>query len=699
MTKADLTGVRPQFHSPRSALAPATVAIVGASERARWPAQLITNMKQLGFPGRVFLVNPNQKQLFGERCYPSLRDLPEAVEHALIVVPAPAVPAALEDAEAFGVRTATIYSAGLGDGEEPESKERGNWLRQFLSGSRLRVSGPNCMGALSYRERLFAYPVGTLGSLTPGPTAAVFQSGGTLIFYVQSAADRGVRFSYAISSGNEVDLDLADYVNFLVEDPATRVIALFIEGIRRPEAFMTAAGRALAAGKPILAIKTGQSEGSASAAQSHTGAIAGNHAAFLTMCDRYGIVSCRNLDDLVQQSLAFQMCRRPKGPKLAFITNSGGAVDLLYDHCDTEQAVLAQLAPETNAALLPLMQEGIKPKNPLDVGLPAGNETAAKWCRAMLDDSGVDMLAFAAQPRTPKDFGDIAPYKRVLDATDKPVLGFSRFAYSAAPEAAELQETLGVPIIQGLDATVRAMNALWFHAERQGKVPPTLPQAPASRLDRANLEETLAAYGISGPRSRLVATVEEAARAAQDIGYPVALKIQSLDILHKTEAGGVALGLASREAVEDAANALLYSAAAAFPGARLDGFLVQEMVSGVEAIVGARADDLYGPILVAGTGGILVELAKDVALSLLPASQGDITRMVDRLKLARLLAGYRGRPAADRAALEATIAGLAHFYLDHRAQVRDIEINPLIVRSGGQGAVAVDVRVIWNDGE
>jgi acetyltransferase len=252
-----------------------------------------------------------------------------------------------------------------------------------------------------------------------------------------------------------------------------------------------------------------------------------------------------------------------------------------------------------------------------------------------------------------------------------------------------------MPFLLGLETTIRAMKALWFHAERQGKAPPAPQAEQPSTLTQESLEATLAQYGITMPKSTLAKDAQSAASAATAIGFPVALKIQSADILHKTEAGGVVLGLASAQAVESAAADLLKSAKAAYPDARIDGFLVQEMVSGVEAIVGARNDALYGPMLLVGSGGILVELLKDAELSMLPVADRDISRMVDKLKLSKLLAGYRGKPPADRKAMEKAIAGLAQFFLDHRARLEDIEINPLMVRADGKGAVAVDVRVIW----
>jgi acyl-CoA synthetase (NDP forming) len=684
------------FRSPVSVLQPASVAIVGASERSKWPRQIIENLKQFGFPGRVFLVNPRQKEVFGERCFPSLRELPEPVDHAMVIVPATAVADVLTDAEAAGVKSATVYAAAMGDGEDAASKQRGVWLKEFLARGTLRIAGPNCMGALSYREKLFAYPNAELCRLPAGPVACIFQSGGTLQFWMKSAGERGLRFSYGITSGNEPDLDLADYLNFVVDDPHTRQIVLFIEGIRRPQAFMQAAARALAAGKPVLAIKTGATAQSQAAAQSHTGAIGGDYAAYLAMCERYGICNCRSLDDLVETALAFQGGRLPKGPRIGFVTTSGGTVDLLFDYAEAEGSVLPVFAAATNEALQPHMQEGIKPKNPLDLGIPSTLEAAASVCEIVARDPNVDMLAWAGTlPAKKAQWDDVSPLRRLLAGSDKPVVGFGRMAYQLSAESVELQEQVGFPFLQGLEPTLRAMNALWFYAERQGRVPPAPSPAPASALSPATLDATLARYGITLPQSREVATAAEAVAAAEAIGFPVVLKIRSPDILHKTEAGGVVLDLRSREAVQKAADALIVSARAAYPDAKMDGFLVQEMVSGVEAIVGARNDALYGPLLLVGAGGVLVELAKDAALRLLPVTETDVGLMIDGLKLNKLLAGYRGRPAADRAAFLRTVLGLAQFYLDHRAKIADIEINPLMVRPSG--AVAVDVRVLWRD--
>src|SRR5437773_1874201 len=418
--------------------------MVGASERGQWQRLMYSNLRDYNYPGRVFLVNPRQQEVYGQRCFPSLRELPEPVEHAMVIVPAMGVADVLTDADAAGLKSATVYAAAMGDGQDPASIKRGAWLKDFLTRSKLRVAGPNCMGAHSYRERLFAYPNNELGRFPAGPVGCIFQSGGTLQFWLRTGADRGLRFSYGITSGNEADFDLADYLDFLVDDPHTHQIALFIEGIRRPQAFMRAAGRALAAGKPIIAIKTGATAKSRFAAQSHTGAIGGDYAAYLAMCERYGITNCRSLDDMLEIALAFDGRRLPKGPRIGFVTTSGGTVDLLYDYAETEGAVLPEFTAETNKALMPFMQEGILPKNPLDLGIPGGLIHAAGVCEMVAKDPNVDMVAWAAMlPSKQGAWEGVEALHRLLTLTDKPIVGFGRMSYQTRPESLAAQQAAG----------------------------------------------------------------------------------------------------------------------------------------------------------------------------------------------------------------------------------------------------------------
>jgi acetate---CoA ligase (ADP-forming) len=686
------------FKSAERTLRARSVALVGASERAKWPRDIHASLRDGGYPGKIYPINPKYREVWGIPCYPDFAALPSPAEHAAVIVPAPHVISVLEDGVQHGLKSATVYAAGVGDGTDPESLERGRRLKEICAANDLVVAGPNCMGAHSWREKLFLYPNTSIAKLQAGSVAVAFQSGGTLQFWVQSAGDRGVKFSYAVSTGNEIDLDIADYLNFFVEDENTKLIVLFLEGIRRPDAFMTAAAKALAARKPIIAIKSGRTAQSREAALSHTGAIAGDFAAYEAMCERYGIVSCRNLDDMVETALAFQAGRLPKGNRIGFVTTSGGTVDLLWDYAESERSVFPPFEKRTVAALKPMMQDGILPSNPLDAGIPTGMENAAKMCEAVLNDPNVDMVAWASQlPGRKAKWDDVKPIRRLLDVTDKPFVGFGRMYYQVTQEGLNAQESIGIPFLQGLEPTLRALNALAFYSERAGRKIRPIPAPKKSNLTPQALEKTLAQYGITLPRSGVAKTAADAIRVAGRIGYPVALKIVSEDIGHKTEAGGVILNLKTAAEVSSAVRALSAAARRYKKAARISGFLVQEMVDGVETIVGTRIDPMYGPLLLVGSGGIMVELARDIAIRMLPTAAGDVRAMIDELKLKPLLAGFRGQPAADEAALVKAAMGLSRFFLDHRDKLLDIEINPLIVRRKGKGAVAVDIRAVWRD--
>jgi acyl-CoA synthetase (NDP forming) len=690
----ETSGEREAFRSPAPALAPKSVAIVGASERA-WPNLIWGNLRDFGFPGRVYPINPRSREVWGVRCWPDLASLPEPVEHAAIIISAANVLPVLEEGARLGLRSATVYASNLGDGADPASHARGAALRDFLQKTNLRLCGPNCMGGMSMREKYFAYPNRQLATLPPGSVGLVSQSGGTVQFLAKSAADRGVRFSYMLSSGNEIDLDLSDYIVHLVDDPDTKIIALFIEGIRRPQTFLAAAARALAAGKPIIALKTGKSQSSRDAAQSHTGAVAGDYEAFRAMCERYGIVVCDTLDDMVETMLAFQGGRLPKGRRVGWVTTSGGTVDLLYDYFEEIGGTeLPQFGAATCAAMRPFIPKEMTLHNPLDCGIPSTDANAAEICKAVLADPNVDMLAWASTLPIGKGPRDSVALRALLDASDKPILAFARMNHMIGPDALPFQDEVGFSFLQGLPETVRALGALAFYAGKAGcEIPPPPPPKTEQFADRAALSARLREVGLPEPTSAYVEDAEAAAEAAARIGFPVVVKIQSSAVSHKTEVGGVRLDLRSKAEVVDACRSLAEALRRADAHAPLDGFLVQEMARGVEMLLGARLDPLYGPVMVLGAGGVMVELVRDVAVRLLPIGPDDARAMIAGLKSAKLLAGWRGGAAADVEALVAAMCGLSSFFLDQREQFRDVEINPLIVRPAGRGVCAVDLRI------
>jgi acetyltransferase len=685
------------FKSPLPLFRPPSIAIVGASERAKWPGGIYRNLRNHGFPGNVYPVNPRADEVWGTRCYPDLAALPEPPTHAFVIVPAPAVQAVLEEGVAAGLKSATIYASQIGEGTDPEIVARGTALKSLIDRSGLTVCGPNCMGLNALRERNFGYPNSDLCTMTPGSVAFVTQSGGTVQYIAQIGAHRGIYFNYLVSSGNELSVDLADYLNFFAEDETTRVIALFIEGIRRPQAFMAAAAKALAAGKPIVAIKTGKSLQARESAKSHTGAIAGDYGAFTAMCERYGIVVCQTLDDMIETLLVFQAGRLPKGPRVGWITTSGGTVDLLYDYLEETRSLQApDFSEATKAAIRPMISHELALKNPIDAGSPINDKADAELCSAIAADPDLDMIAWGWTPPSGSRVRDPAIIRSIAEKTDKPVVGFIRMACLTDETTVKFQDEVGFPFLQGLPSVIRAMDALSFYGARKGRsiAQPPPANGKAATLQGAAFEEALARHGLTPPKSAVAKSPQEAAVTASLIGFPVALKIVARGISHKTEAGGVRLNLGSTDEVIRAAALLTASAARAAPGARVEGLLVQEMVDGVEMIVGARTDPLYGPMMVVGAGGILVELVKDVAFRLLPVGPPDARAMIDELKVAKLLAGFRGKPPADIDALVRAICGLSDFYLAHRHLLSDLEINPLIVLAKGDGVRAVDVRPV-----
>lgn len=688
---------RATFKSPVPIMAPASIAIVGASEKSRWPNQIHAALGEIGYSGRIVPVNPRGGEIWGVPCAKSLLELPHPVDHALVIVPAAAVMDVLNQAVAARIKSATVYASAMGEGHDPGSLARGAALRDLLTRSGLTINGPNCMGGNDLHARYCGYPNRDLARIPKGSVALVSQSGGTLQFLAQAAAARGVKFSSMFSSGNELDLDLADFVNHLVDDPDTRIIALFIEGIRRPHMFMAACARALQVGKPVVAIKTGKSQRSREAAQSHTGAVAGDWQAFNAMCRRYGISRCESLDDMVETLLAFQPGRWPRGRRVGWVTTSGGTVDLLHDLLDGYDAIeTPEFSADTIAALRPLVPAESVPSNPLDAGIPSNDTNAATMCRAVAADPAIDILAWAAVLPSGRKQPDPAILSTIVAATDKPVIAFGRMNYSVAPGAAEFQDQIGIPFLQGLPETVRALGALAAWGDVRGRCIAPLPEPSGDRgvLSGPDRDARLAHHGLSPVRSARVTDAVAAGLVASQWRRPVALKVVSPQVLHKTEVGGVALGLTDPREVERAARDMAERLARTMPDAVLTGFDVQEMVSGVEVILGARTDPLYGPLLVVGSGGVFVELMADLAVALLPLDRAEARRMLRGLRLSKLLAGWRGAPAADTEALVEAMCGLSDLYLAHRRDLADIEINPLIVLPAGEGVRAVDVRII-----
>lgn len=688
------------FRAVEPLLQPKTMAIVGASESggSGWSRGIFHNLKSVGFPVKPYLINPRREELWGEKVYPDFASLPEAIDQALIIVPGPFVIDSVREGAAHGLKAATIYSAGFGEGRKKIGAERGEELRQVIEDTGISVCGPNCMGTFSLPDGLLLYPTTRLRNLKAGPVGGIFHSGGTLGYWFAQAAERGLSFSYAVSCGNEFGLDAADYLNFLADDPSTRVIVGMIESIRRPQAFLAAARRAFEAEKPVVMVKLGGSELGKEQAKTHTGAVAVDDDVFNAACERYGILRCKNIDEMVDFALAVLPARYPKGRRVAVVTTSGGAVGLTLDAVAAVDAELAEFTPESVKKMEAVVPGDVDIYNPIDAGSTVAQdvERLCELSKLFAADPNVDVLAVQMRLPIPGDkITTPDPYIDLRKSTDKPILGYTRMVQNADDLFRDFQAGSGIPFMQGIPATLRAMQGLVNYADRRRKGIPEMPEPAGNRqnVGSAALAGALAACGVTPPKEAVAATPEEAAEKAAAIGFPVALKIVSADVSHKTEIGGVRLGLNDADAVTRAAKDLQ----AVMAGHDLSGFLVQEMVDGLETIVGVREDEQFGPILLVGLGGVFVELMRDVSLRLAPVEADEIRDMVGELRGAKAFGEFRGRAARDLDAFANAAAGLSNFFLDHRPWLSEIEINPLIVLAEGEGVRAVDIRPVLKD--
>lgn len=667
-----------------------SVAIVGASQKGAWPQGIYRNLKGAKFPGGVYLINPNYTELYGEKCYPSLADLPEVPEELLVLIPTRAVLGVLEEAAKLGTKAATIYTAGFGEGDDEKGKERAQAMKDLCERTGMVICGPNCMGSYSVGEGLWTFPTAT-PLLKKGPVGLIFQSGGSLGNWIKGATERGIGFSYAISSGNEVSLDLVDYLSFLADDPNTKVITLMVEGIRRPDEFMAVAEQALGKGKPILVVKLGRSEMGKRQAISHTGSLAGADEVFDAACNRLGLIRCPTLEDLTETTLAFMPGRFPKGSRAAIVVNSGGMKGLICDHCDELKTNLAQLSDQTKAAVRPLIPAELAVENPLECGVAGFGDEAGfiNIVKLHAEDPGVDLLAIHGElPRGQKRSAEL--FKSVTAATDKPVLAFGRSTYSCGDESRAFQEEAGMPFLQAIKPTLRALAGLGSYGERRQRGVPKLPAAAgnAADLEGENLNALLERHGIGLPKQAMAGTAADAAAKAKEIGFPVAVKLIAAEVVHKTESGAVVLGLKNAEEVQAEGQKLLTKTLGR------GHLLIQEMVQGTEVLIGARTDPQYGPFLMVGLGGIFVEILKDVSIRLLPIDEREAREMLKELRGYKVLEGVRGQGPRDMDALVKAMVGLSDIFAAHRDHLSDMEINPIMVRAQGKSAAAVDVRLV-----
>ncbi|MGQ0751534.1 MAG: acetate--CoA ligase family protein [Betaproteobacteria bacterium] len=697
-----------RFFNPRA------IAIVGASrDLGTISGQPLKFLKSHGYPGTLYPVNPRYEEVAGVKCYAKLADLPETPDLALILVNAARVADVLRECGAKGIPYAIIFSSGfseVGGGGIALQRELAAIAGEYDIG----VIGPNCQGMINIADRVFA----GFGSVfnadyEPGAVSMVSQSGGFGFSVMNlSSKDGGLAFRQMVTTGNEIGVSTLDFIEYYIRDPQTGLIAAYVEGLKDARRLIEVGRKALDAGKPVLMWKVGNTEQGQRAAASHTANLGGAMALYQAAFRQAGILQVEDVQDVIDYGRAFRSGRLPQGNRLAIITISGGAGILMTDECIGRGMQLAGLAPDTLARLREFVPSFGSLLNPVDVTAAIFNDLSLinRTLRTIIDDPNVDCVAMINASLQGEIAARIASeIVAVAKEAEKPLL----LAWSArdvvAPEAYALLDAARIPHYKSPVRCGRALAALSWYAAAQRRLQMVRTEAPlvlksaAARVALAGqtsdvaehqAKRVLAEYGIPVTREALATTRAQALAAAQRIGYPVTLKIQSPDISHKTEARAVALGIANDEELARAYDAVVANALAHKPGAKIDGVLVQEMVTGgVETIVGIVNDPLFGPALMFGLGGVFAEVLKDVAFRLAPVTPSIAREMIAEIKGHAVLAGARGRPPADIDALAEVLVRLSALALDLEAHLAELDINPLFVMERGRGVKAADALI------
>jgi acyl-CoA synthetase (NDP forming) len=697
-----------RFDSSRQDLRPLleaeSIAIVGISQPGRFGGVLYANLMEFGYAGDVYGVNPRYESLYDRPCYSSLRELPAKPDCVFLAVPNQRVLVSLQEAAECGIRAAVIFASAYSDPDEAEpSLQEG--MMEIAAAHDMVVCGPNCMGFVSLENRLCVNGFETNPDTPAGGVTLITHSGSVWESFLQN--QRGVAFNYIISSGNEMVTTVADYMQHALANPTTKVIGLFLETVRDPETFESALAEAVERDIPIVALKTGRTNRGARLALAHSGALAGEDAAYDALFAHYGVRRCVSIDEMMDTLELFGAGLRPPTDGIAAIHDSGGQRSLMVDLADAAGVEFAEISQQTTAKLEAVLEPGLLPINPLDAwGTGNGAEEIYADCLLALDaDPATGLTIFACDLPSMDDASDYYPQiiASVRERLTKP-LAFMVHLTGAASESqvAHLRE-LGLPVLMGTETGLRAAAHLLeysrFQRERVSRETPIARQvrepqeldrmrkilaSTTEALDEHESKEILASYGLTTTHEIPVASADEAIRAADQIGYPVALKTAGGE-LHKTDRGGVVLGLGDSGAVESAYTEM---------SERLGPMaLVQEMVpEGTDLLLGMVNDPQFGPMLTLGTGGIFVEVLEDVRMLKLPTTASAVMEALESLRGVALLRGARGRPAADLGAVTKAALGLADLALDLSDSIQEIDINPL--RALADRAVVLDALIV-----
>ena len=687
-----------------SLLKPRSIALVGVSAKGGAGTTILKSGERFGHTVPTWPVNPNSPDIAGHRAYKSLRDLPSVPDCVVISVPADAVFDVVSDAAAAGIRGAYVVSEGFSDAATDEGRARQAKLATFARSAGIALAGPNCMGLASLGHRFAATMADIPEAATAGGISLVSQSGGLLNSFAELTANRGIGVNYLVSSGNEAVLEMADYIEFLADDPPTKVIACIVEGAKDGRRFRAALERASRI-KPIVVLKLGRSAFGQRATLAHTGTLAGSHEAFAALCRQNGVALVDTIDALVETAMLLERAPLPKGDRVVMMTVSGGATSLIGDLGEVAGINFPPIGEPTNGTIQKVLGVNRAFGNPLDtVGLPRlrkdGNIKSV--IEAMVADDGLDVIGLVLAMR-----GDgMASHQELVDAfaeaaprAGKPLLVVAFTANSLTRYWRGYAQTHALPIVENLERGLKAVRHLIDYAafrrsERQHPKPvliETVVETKVRVLSEFESKMKLAAAGLPVTREALARDPSEAARIAADIGGPVALKIQSADIPHKSDVGGVHLGARGAAEVEAAARKVLENSRRNCPGATIDGILVQEMVEdGVEFILGMTYDATFGPLVVIGAGGVTVEVFKDAAVLLPPFRCDEVAAMLRTLKVSKLLDGFRGSAPRDVDAFIDCCVRFGEFVAATDGLFAAIDLNPVFVCARGRGVHIAD---------
>lgn len=690
-----------------------SVAIVGMSSKPQSAGHIVLkNLRENGFSGAVHLVGRTPGVIDGLTVLTDMAELPAGVDLAVLTVPASSVEATLDDCMARDVGSAIVFASGFAETGEEGRREQERIGARVRAGGMV-VVGPNCLGFTNYAagfsitfvgvNKVPAMPEGTHDAV-----AIVSQSGGLANHLRHGLNSRGVAVAYNISTGNEMDLGLGDFVDHLVDDAATRVIMIYAEDIRRPDLFLAAASRAHAVGKPLVMLFPGRSPRAQEAAKSHTGALAGDYAVMKAMVERAGVHLVETLDEFMDVAEVLSRYPAPSRGGLGILTFSGAFCGIAHDFCADIGVEIPALSSATESELKALLPAFISPKNPIDLGTEAvwRPELVGAGVAALLKEPAIGAVAISIPIVSPAHAK--AYVEQVVQARGdsvKPVaMAMLGDQLPLPPEFVEIARAGKVIVSRSSDRVLKALARIVRQPDITTRAPATRSSTPLRDLPKGSLpkgtlpewlgKSVLEAEGIRIPGGRLVRTLDEALSAAEGIGYPVVIKAQAGALAHKTEAGGVILNLADADALAAAWATLNANIARAQPGLVLDGVLVEKMsAKGLELVVGGRRDPRWGPVVLIGLGGIMVEALGDVRLVAADASRAEFVAEFGRLKASKMLYGFRNQPPVDVEAA-ADVAVAIGRLLQATPEITDVEINPLMVYERGRGAVALDALIV-----